>query len=63
MDRFPGPQKSRDKVCPIVARVAGDDAVVIGRETLRLGKRLMSAGRAAVEIGIMRQASIVIADD
>jgi hypothetical protein len=63
MDRFPGPQKSGDQMHAVIAGVAGYDAVVIGRETLRFRERLMSARGAAIEVGVLWKAAIVVANN
>ena len=57
-------QRVRDDfVRAIRGRIAGDDAVVVGREALRFHHRLVAAGRAAVEVGAIGKPAGVVADD
>jgi hypothetical protein len=48
------PDKGGVSMCAIDHRRAGDDAVVIRWEKLRFDQRLLTAGRAAGEIGVSR---------
>src|SRR5204863_2268557 len=61
--RSPCPEITSDLANSIVARIAGDDAVVVFRKTLRPGKRLMSAGRTTHKVRVVRKSSGMIAND
>ena len=47
----------------VVRRIAGDDAVVVVRVALRLGHRLVAAGRAADEVRRVGEPALRVADD
>ena len=60
---FESPHRSRHEMDPVVSRVARDDSVIVGRKSLRLRERLLSSGRAAREVGVLRQAAVIVAND
>ena len=47
----------------VVRRIAGDDAVVVLGIALRFGERLVSARRAADEVGVLGEPALRVADD
>ena len=57
LERLRDPQMSAHiQVGPVIGGIAGDDAVIILRVTLRLGECLLAALRASAEIGMRREA-------
>ena len=60
---FERPHRTRHEMDPVVSRVARDEAVIVGWKSLRLRQRLLSSRGAAGEVGVLRQATIVVAHD
>src|SRR5207244_3833941 len=54
--------ESNNEANPVVAGVAGHDAVVVVRVPLDFAERLLSAGGAAAEVSMFGETSLVAAD-
>src|SRR5581483_4855123 len=58
-----GPELRRDEAVPVEGGRAGEDAVVIVGEALRLHPALPAAGRAAVPVGIFLRLAVIGLDE